>query len=916
MNSNHLTAKPATDYLRSVLNAAGTMIIATDTTGTIEIFNPAAEKLLGWKASEVVGQQTPAIWHDENEVIARAGELSRELNRSVEPGFEVFVAKARTQFSESQEWTYIRKDGHRFPVQLVVSAIRNESDEITGYLGTAQDLTQRVAAEQERDQFFEVCQDMLCIANAEGYFLRVNSAFSRILGWTKLELLSRPFLDFVHPDDRQATYEEVSNLPPGKVMTQFENRYRCKDGGWRWLSWASNQQPGGIIFASARDVTAIKEAEQSLREAKEQAEAANRAKGDFLANISHEIRTPMNAIIGMSELVLETELQENQRDYISTTLVAAEGLLNLINEILDFSKIEAGHLELSPVDLDVREKIGTTLRTLSQRASRKGLELVWSVATDIPPMLRGDRTRLRQILFNLVGNAIKFTNEGEVEVRAKIVDSDEDSFLIQFSIMDTGIGISPEKLDHIFERFEQEDSSTTREYGGTGLGLTISQKIVEAMQGKIWAENRPEGGSIFHFTVCLEKASESLETTPSIPDDLIVLIVDDNQTNRRILGDLFAAWNIESHVADSANQAIEKLSEISPQRLSKLVVLSDVHMPSVDGFQLVERLREKERYRELKVILMTSGTHPNDLERCQELGVQAHLIKPVKHSELFRRIIDTATGPVPPPTLSTNSSPAEAPSIPSLSILLAEDGLANQKLIRALLEKWNHQVTIVNNGKEAIEQSQAKTFDLIFMDIQMPVMDGWEATRRIREIEQSTGEHIPIIAMTAHAMQRDREKCLQSGMDDYLSKPIRQKELLQVLTQYLSEILLAEAQKVDDPQPPALRIDWATARENSGNDEEILQAVIQESKNELTELIVGLKASLNTSNAQEAKRFCHTIRSIGRTLGAATLNELASICEEHAEQAKFEKIQDRLSDLQSETEAVAVEIEHYLLSHR
>lgn len=907
--------KPTSSELKAVLDAAGTMIIASDLLGTIRIFNPVAERLLGWTAAEVVDLQTPALWHDADEVAARAAELSLELGRQIEPGFEVFIAKIHDQFYDQQQWTFIAKDGHRFPVQLVVSALRDENGSITGYLGTAQDLTRRVAAEQERDRFFDLAQDMLCVASTEGYFQRVNPAFSRILGWSQSEMMSRPFLDFVHPDDRQATLEEVEKLSLGEVTLRFENRYQCRDGTWRWLSWASTPQPNGTIYASARDVTAIKEAEQSLIEAKEAAEAANQSKGDFLANISHEIRTPMNAVIGMSELVLDTDLNRIQREYISAVLESAEGLLTLINQILDFSKIEAGHLELAFDDFDLRDEIGNTLRTLSPRAESKGLEIVWFVAPEVPAILHGDKSRLRQILINLVGNAIKFTAEGEVEVRVERLDGGDTQQSLQFSVRDTGIGIAAEQLDRIFEPFEQADSSTTREYGGTGLGLAISRKLVDAMQGELWAESEPGEGTTFHFTVWVEPGRRTGKRERVIPEqlhNLLVVVVDDNRTNRRILCELLRNWGIESRSADSAEQAICVLDELPADVLPHVVLLSDVHMPQRDGFELVQHLRDTQKYRELKVIMLTSGSRRGDLRRGEELGICAHVIKPVKQSELFDVIVTTVTGSSFGEIEVASETAGERASVAPQNILLAEDGAANQKLFCALLKKWNQNVTLASNGEEAVSMYRSGSFDLILMDVQMPVMDGWEATRLIRELEKNTGTHIPIIAMTAHALPEDKEKCLQSGMDGYLPKPIRQKELYAALTQQIAAQSDSEESETDDARETVSKIDWGVALAHCGDDEEILSEVVREAETELHELWLQLGESLQRADATESKRFCHTLKSIARTLGSRQLELLAQDCEQLSEQQNFSSVVQQLPSMEQEIAAIAGEIGYYL----
>ena len=469
-------------------------------------------------------------------------------------------------------------------------------------------------------------------------------------------------------------------------------------------------------------------------------------------------------------------------------------MLTVINDILDFSKIEAGRIDLESVDFDIRDSLESALKTLAVRADEKGLELLCEVAREVPEVARGDITRLRQVLLNLVGNAIKFTNEGEVAVRVRQEAKEERALLLHFTVSDTGIGIPKEKKEMIFDPFSQADSSTTRKYGGTGLGLTISARLVRMMGGRIWVESEEGRGSHFHFTVRLQVADrkEFKLGSPAPPEVLRgvrVLVVDDNQTNRRILEEMLRRWEMVPALAESGQNALAELAAARNEGRAFELILTDMHMPTMDGFELVEHIRERPELCTATIMMLTSAGHRGDAERCQKLGVSAYLLKPIRHSELreaIARVLGAREqeGMIPLVTRYSLGDARDRSEI--LRILVAEDNLVNQRLIVRLLEKRGHRVVVAANGKEAlaaVERAALErgTFDLILMDVQMPEMDGLETTAAIRRNEKSTGLHQVIVALTAHAMKGDDEKCLAGGMDGYLTKPIRPQELDEVL---------------------------------------------------------------------------------------------------------------------------------------
>jgi PAS domain S-box-containing protein len=797
----------------------------------------------------------------------------------------------------------------------------------------------RRRAQEELDRFFTLSLDMWCVAGFDGYFKRVNPAWQRVLGWSEADLLTRPYLEFIHPEDHDRTRAVAESLIAGKELVNFENRYFHKDGTTRWVVWSVAPFPEQqVMYGAARDVTERKAdhetlecyardlevahgqlEEQASRLAqlvkeleisKRRAEAAAETKSAFLANMSHEIRTPLNAILGMTTLALETRLSAEQLDYLTTVKTSAESLLEIINDVLDFSKIEARGLDLDRTEFELRETVGDAAKVLALRASEKGLELACDVASDVPDALVGDPGRLRQVLLNVLGNAVKFTNEGEVVARVTVLtrkhgstppnhgiapqnhrvtprnhgitprnhgitEGGDDRVTLHFSVSDTGIGIPLEKQEYIFKAFTQADSSTTRRFGGTGLGLAIALRLVELMGGQLWVESVEGQGSTFHFTAVFERSRKALPATamarPRALEGLRVLVVDDSQTHRRILDEMLASWSMKPvTVADSASALATLQVASSTARFD--VVITDCQMPVTDGFTLARRIKNDVHLRDTPIIMLTSVGRPEETARCRKLGVAACLTKPVKHSDLLEALEEIA-GVSTRRTTARAAKPARAPRR-SLRILVAEDNLVNRKLVTTLLKKRGHKVTAVENGRKAVAAiTRDKAFDIVLMDVQMPEMGGFEATHAIRASE-THGNHLPIVALTAHAMQGDRERCLAAGMDGYLAKPIDVNELIATVERF--------ADPPDHPpDSPAIEDDGSAifdedaALSHTGGDRKLLREVVMLFRSDCPSSLRRLERAIQRHDTEAVAMAAHALKGSLATVGAHAARQAA-----------------------------------------
>ncbi len=868
--------KASEERFRTLVEKSSDVIQLIGPDATRIYVSPTVTDILGYTPEEFIAQSPAEATHPDDRAFVQMGHSRAHQN----PREPVTVVYRRRHKDGSWRWTE-NTTRNLINDPNVQAHVINFHD-ITDRKKTEDALRQKT---EELDRFFSINLDLLCIANTDGYFRRLNKAWETMLGYELSFLEGKRFLDFVHPDDLKATREALSKLGKQELVLNFVNRYRCADGSYRWIEWISAPY-GNLIYAAARDITERKQTEEDLLRAKEAAEEATRAKSIFLANMSHEIRTPMNAIIGLSSLALKKKPSEKLQDYLNKIQASARNLLGIINDILDLSKIEAGRLEINKTIFSLDKLIQNVLTVTTVKAQEKGLTLSFYRNSDVPLIIKGDALRLGQVLVNLVGNAVKFTDEGEITIEIRKIKKERLSpprVFLEFSISDTGIGMTPEQTSVIFSPFTQGDESMTRRFGGTGLGLAISKQLIEQMGGTIEVNSEIGVGSTFAFTVLLEEELEKRgrkKVQPVNLKSLRVLVIDDSEADRAILSSMLAELSCNVTCVASGAAA---LSELEKEGKHFDLALIDWNMPDMDGIAVAERIMNHPGLSEIpKMIIITAYGRERVMQQAEKLGLEGFLIKPIDKSVLLDMIM-SAIGRKSGPGLKLREKDGTVRdrriNMRGARILLVEDNEINQQVAKEILENAGFTVEIANDGLEAIERvaDTASPLDALLMDIQMPRMDGYEASLTIRK--KLNNLTLPIIAMTAHVMESDRQNCFQAGMNDYIPKPIEPGHVIATLTRWIKPRARKRspvAEKTGRFRPPSSTqipdnipgVDIGRALKRVSGNKQLFVKLLLDFTGKYADTVTAIRKALSDENIDLARRLTHNLKGMSGNVSA------------------------------------------------
>ena len=781
--------------------------------------------------------------------------------------------------------------------------------------------TALIESEERFRSLAESATDAIISVDSNGKAIHWNSAAESTFGYSAKEVIGRPLVSLLPKRYRHSRKNVLTRIVLGTATDAAGQTIEVvglrKDGTEfpLELSLSSWKTPEDTFCTGiVRDITKRKQTEEMLKKSTAAAEDANLAKTEFLTRMSHEIRTPVHGTMGMIDLTLDTRLTPEQHEYLSVAKSSAESLLTIINDILDFSKIGARELKLEEAPFNLRSTIELAVDMVALRAHRKGLELLCHIPPQVPADLIGDAGRLRQILVNLVGNAVKFTTQGEIAVAVEVVTERGEEVELHFSVRDTSIGIPADKHKIIFEAFHQADGTTTRQYGGTGLGLTISQQLIRLMGGRIWMESEPGVGSTFHFNVRLAKSPvEQTFITPAILPDvqgMHALVVDDNATSRSVLREMLSNWEIEVTEAEDGPTGLHEIEKARESARIFHLILLDKAMPGIDGLNVAGQLHDDPALKSIIIMMLPSDSVHDDVPRCLELGISTYLVKPVKQAMLLDTVV-TVLGKIPEVPPETTQTVVVSASGPGSRILLAEDNAAAQLITRKRLENQGHEVRVAGNGFEALQILQEDRFDLILMDVEMPGMNGLEATRVIRKMEADSGEHIPIIAITAYAMKEDREQCLEAGMDNYISKPVNYQDLYHEIKSLLhpeqegaspqQESVSLQQESVSPAESPLPPVDLITALDVTGGDSELLEeAVTLFLEEDYPRQLKELKEGIEHRDAPAVKASAHGIKGAVNSFGGHAAGAIALQLQEMGRDANFDSVETALEELEAE----------------